>query len=100
MPRSVVATSVVRERGEKYPGRLRRPRHPDLGLLMPGLFPVRHVLGRQAMPLRQVYQSLRAVVEVLTQHLVLSAFGAVEREVKEPARRHDPSYVSEALLDH
>jgi hypothetical protein len=62
-------------------------------------FPVRHELSGKAVPARQRYQGLGPVVEVLTQHLVLGALGAVEGEVEETVRLHDPPDVRQALLD-
>jgi len=53
-------------------------------------FPVCHELSGQAVPARQRNEGLGAVVEVLVQHLVLGATGAVEGEVEESVRPHDP----------
>jgi len=62
-------------------------------------FPVRHELCVQTVPAGQRHQGLGPVVEVLAQHVVLRAVGAVEGEVEEPARLHDPPDVRQALLD-
>src|SRR5215472_15713291 len=74
----------------KVPRCLSRASHPDLGLLVPGLFPVGHVLSLQAVAAGEVDERLGAVIEVFAQHLVLRAFGAVEGEVEHAARRHEP----------
>lgn len=62
------------------------------------LLPVRHGTGGETVFPRQRDQGLRAVVEVLAEHLVLLALGAVEGEVEPAARREHPPDVGQALL--
>ena len=91
--------------GRVKPAESRTPRtsrqaldHADLGLLVPSLLPVVHVLPCKPSG-GQVEQGLGAVVEVLAQHLVLAAPGRVESEVEHPAGDHDPPDVPQALVD-
>src|ERR1022692_110568 len=74
--------------------------HADLRLSMPGSFPVRHQGSIKAVLCCERDQGLGPVVEVLVHHVVLGAVGAVEGEVEEAARRHDPAHMRQALIDH
>src|ERR1700677_1255843 len=67
--------------------------YAELGLQVREFLPVGHELAGQAVLGGECDEGLGAVVEVLVQDLVLGAFGAVEGEVEEGIRLHDPADV-------
>ena len=61
--------------------------------------PILHELRVDAVLTGEPEQSLRAVLEVLAQDMVLGTLGPAEGEVEDAVPRHDPAGVGQTFLD-